>query len=210
VVSDIPGASDMAVGDEHICVTATRSNELVLVDRRNCAIMRRMPVGEALYAVTCDRGWHRVYVGNAGDRTISVVDADGSGLARTEELGGLGHPPDLTLDPVRDRLYVSFALSPKHGAGAALEGSSETILTRLVGTQAHPLFGAYGIAADPLRVLVYVTTVDGILVLAGETLGVTGRTRRVGPVYACGMCVDPVRKKLYVADGRDGSLDVVG
>ena len=103
----------------------------------------------------------------------------------------MGRPHDLTLDPVRDRLQVSLALSPKHGALAAPEGSSGTILTRLVGTQAHPLFGAYGVVADPLRGLVYVTTIDGILVLAGETLRVTGRTRRVGPGYlwhVCGSC----------------------
>ena len=58
--------------------------------------------------------------------------------------------------------------------------------------------------------MVYVTTVDGILVLAGGTLRVRGRMRGVGPVFVCGMWVDPVRKRLYVADGWDRSLDVVG
>ena len=92
VVSGIHVARDMAIDDEHICVTAMRGNELVLVERRNCAIMRRRPVGEAPCAVTCDRGW----------------------------------------------LRVSFGLTPRHGAVATIEGSSETVLVHLVGTKHIP------------------------------------------------------------------------
>lgn len=158
----------MTIGDERICVAATRSSELVLVDRRNCAIMRSRPVGGTPYAGTRDRGRYGVYVGNAGDGSVSVVDADGSGLAGIEGLGGLGHPHDVTLDPVRERLYVSFALSPKHGVVGAIEGSSGTALARLVGIQAHPPFGAYGIVAERLRGLVYVMTVDSILVVTAR------------------------------------------
>ena len=209
MVSGIPGASGVAVGDDCIYVTATRSDDLVLVDRQNCAIIERLPVGDAPYAVTYDRGRQRVYVGNAGDDTVSIVDAGTVALVNTVRLGGLGHPQDLALDPVRDRLYVTYALSPKYGAIAAIDASSGQVISRLVGDGERPLFGAYGIAVDPLKGWVYVATTDEMLVLAGETLRVAQVISGVGPVYAFGLHVDPIQGRLYVADGRHGSLSVL-
>jgi len=209
MVSGIPGASGVAVGDDCIYVTATRSDDLVLVDRQNCAIIERLPVGDAPYAVTYDRGRQRVYVGNAGDDTVSIVDAGTVALVNTVRLGGLGHPQDLALDPVRDRLYVTYALSPKYGAIAAIDASSGQVISRLVGDGERPLFGAYGIAVDPLKGWVYVATTDEMLVLAGETLRVAQVISGVGPVYAFGLHVDPIQGRLYVADGRHGSLGIL-
>jgi len=167
-----------------------------------------VPVGDAPYAVACDRGRQRVYVGNAGDDTVFVVDGRNGTLVNTIRLGGLGHPQGLALDPVRNRLYVTYALSPKYRAVAAIDASSGRILSRLVGNEKRPLFGVYGVAVDPLRGWVYVTTVDEILVLAGETLRVVEVTSGVGPAYAFGSCVNPVEERLYIADGRHGRLAV--
>ncbi len=64
---------------------------------------------------TSDRGWHPVYAGNVCDGTITVVDGGGSGLARTEEPGGLGYGHDLTVDLVPDCLHTSFARSQDTG-----------------------------------------------------------------------------------------------
>ncbi len=62
------------------------------------------------------------------------------------------------------------------------------MLTRQVDSQAHPLFGAYGIAADRLRGLAYFTMVDGAFVLTGDTLRATARMPSAGrclPVVEC-------------------------
>lgn len=202
IVPGIPGASGVAVGGDHIYVTATRGDELVVVDRRNYAIIRRIAVDDAPYAVAYDSGRQRVYVGNAGADTVSIVDGRNSVLVNTVKLGGLGHPHGLALDPIRNRLYVTYALSPKYRAIAAIDGSSGQILSRLVGNRKQPLFGAYGIAVDPLRGRVYVTTGKDVLVLAGETLRVVRTVPGVGPAYAFGLCVNPLEEWLYIADAR--------
>ena len=207
-VLGIPGASGVAVGDDRVYVTAARSNELVVVDRQNYAIIGRVAVGDVPYAVACDSGRQRVYVGNAGSDTVSIVDGRNARLVNTVKLGGLGHPHGLAVDPIRDRLYVTYALSPKYQAVAAIDASSGQIMSRLVGNEKRPLLGAYGIAVDPLRGWVYATTVEEVLVLAGETLRVVKTMPGVGPSYAFGLSINPVEERLYIVDGRHGRLAV--
>ncbi|MBM4430217.1 MAG: YncE family protein, partial [Chloroflexi bacterium] len=210
IVPGIPGASGVAVGTDHIYVTATRSDELVVIDGRNYAIIGRITVGDAPFAVAYDAGRQRVYVGNAGEDTISIVDGRNHVLLNTVKLGGLGHPHSLAVDPIRNRLYVTYALSPKYRAIAAIDASSGEVLSRLVGNEDRPLFAAYGLAVEPLRGWVYVTTVDELFVLAGESLQVISTVSGVGPVYAFGVAIHPTQDRLYLADARHRGLTVLG
>jgi YVTN family beta-propeller protein len=209
-VLGIPGASGVAVDGDHVYVTATSSDELVVVDRENYAIIRRLTVGDVPYAVACDPARQWVYIGNAGDDTVSIVDGRSGRVLNTAELGGLGHPHGLALDPGRARLYVTYASTPKYQAVASIDAVSGQVLSRLVGNDEQPLFGAYGIAVDTLLGRVYVTTVEGLLVLKGETLQVVGLLPGVGPAYAFGLQLDPVHEQLYVVDGGHRRLAVCG
>lgn len=209
VVAGIAGASGVAVGDDSVHVTATRTNDLVVVDRQNCDIMQRVRVADAPHAEACDCGRRRVYVASAGDDTVSILDPRSASPMKTVKLGGLGHPQELALDPVRDCLHVTYALSPKCRVVAAIDASSGRVLSRLAGSAEQSLFGTYGIAVGPLRGWVYVAAVDGIPVLAGETLRVTEVITGVGPVCALGLLVDSMRERVYVADGRHRRPDVL-
>jgi uncharacterized repeat protein (TIGR01451 family) len=210
VVPGIAGASGVAVGDQGIYVTATGSNELLVVDRENYAIMGRTVVGAAPYGVVYDANRQRVYVGNAGDDSVYVLDAGNAAVLRVLHLGGLGHPHGLALDSVRDRLYVTYARTPKYQAIAVIDTASGEIRFRLLGDERRPLDGAYGIAVDPLLGRVYVTAGQHILTLAGEPLRVLDSTRGVGPVYAFGMALQPTEGRLYLADGQQRRLAVFG
>ncbi|KPL19893.1 MAG: hypothetical protein AMJ93_12990 [Anaerolineae bacterium SM23_84] len=209
-VPGIPGASGVAIDGDHVYVTATGSDELVVVDRQNYAIIKRLTVGDAPYAVACDPERQWVYIGNAGDDTVSIVDGRSGRVLNTAELDGLGHPHGLALDPSRARLYVTYASTPKYQAVASIDAVSGQVLSRLVGNDEQPLFGAYGIAVDTLLGRVYVTTVEGLLVLKGETLQVVGLLPGVGPAYAFGLHLDPVHQQLYVVDGGRRRLAVCG
>lgn len=205
VVRGIPGASGVAVARDVVYATATRSDELIVMDRASGGIIQRVPVGDAPYAVACDEGSRQwAFVANAGEDTLSIVGA--GAVLRTVKLGGLGHPQGLTLDAVRDRLYVTYSLSPKYGAIAAIDAASGQVVTRLTGSFLRPLFAAYGVTADPLRGWVYVTMADETLVLAGETLRVLHALPDIGPASGFGVQVDAVGERLYVAERRQGSL----
>jgi uncharacterized repeat protein (TIGR01451 family) len=210
VIPGIPEPSGVAVGSDCVYVTATGSDELFVLDRQNCAIMKRIAVGDAPYALVLDPDRQRIYVGNAGSDTISIIDEQNSTQVNVVKLGGLGHPHGLALDPIRARLYVTYALSPKYRAIAAIDASSGEVLSRLAGTEKRPMFGAYGIAVDPLRGWVYTTTVDELLVLSGQTLQVLQAIPGAGPAYAFGLSFYAAERRLYVADARHGGLMVSG
>ncbi len=77
------------------------------------------------------------------------------------------------------------------------------------GTKDETLSGAYGIAVDPLRGAVYVTTVGELLMLTGEPLEIVQRIAGIGPAYAFGLAAAPLEGSVYLADGRYGRLLVV-
>ncbi|MEM4724160.1 MAG: hypothetical protein QXP01_04040, partial [Candidatus Hadarchaeum sp.] len=209
VVPGIPGASGVALGGGYIYVTAARSDELVVVNGQNYAIMKRVPVGATPYAVLYDLGLQRVYVGNAGDDTVSVIDGRDWTLVSLVKLGGLGHPHGLALDPIREHLYVTYALSPKHRAIAVVDTLSGRVISSLQGSENETLSGAYGVAVDPLRGEVYVTTADKLLVLAEEPLRIVQSIVGIGPAYAFGVAAAPLERRVYLADGRHNRLVVI-
>jgi len=210
VVPGIPGASGVAAGQGRLYVTATASDELVVVDQENYAIMDRAVTGALPYGVVCDADRQRVYVGNAGDDTVYILDAADAALLKAVHLGGLGHPHGLALDSVRHRLYVTYARTPKYRAIAVIDTTSGEISSRLLGEEGRPLAGAYGIAVDPLLGRVYVPTGQQLLTLVGEPLRVVGSTPGVSFVYAFGMVLQPSDGRLYLADGQQRQLMVLG
>jgi len=209
MVQGIPGAGGVAVSKERVYIAATHSNELVIADKENGAIIKRVPVGEVPYAVACDyAGQERVFVANASDDAVSILDGRTGAVLSTVSLGGLGHPHGLAFDAVRDRLYVTYTFTPRYGAIVCVDVSSGRILSRLVGNHVRSLFGAYGVTVDPLRGWVYVIALNEALTLAGETLRVLHEMPGIGPAYAFGVCLDPIAERLYVADARHANLIV--
>ncbi len=210
LVPGIPGASGVVVDDTRVYVTATRSDELIVLDAQTCAIIQRVPVGDAPYAVVSDHARRRVYVSNAGEDTVSIVDADTGAIVGTVKLGGLGHPQNLALDSAHGRVYVTYALTPRYRGVAAIDASTGDIVSQLTGSAEEPLAGSYGIAVDALAERIYVTTMQGLLVLSADSLEIIGRTPDLGPAYGFGLAMAPAGDRLYVADGLNGRVAAYG
>jgi uncharacterized repeat protein (TIGR01451 family) len=210
LVPGIPGASGVAVGGNRVYVTATRSDELIVLDAQTCAIIQRVPVGDAPYAVVCDPARERVYVGNAGEDTVSIVDSYKDAVVSTVKLGGLGHPQNLALDSIHGRVYVTYALTPKYRGIAAIDGSTGQIVSHLSGSERESLFGAYGIAVDAALGRVYVTTAQELVALSAESMEIIGRMPGVGPAYGFGLTLDLAGEHLYIVDGLNKRLAVCG
>lgn len=210
LVPGIAGASGIALGADRIYATATRGDELVVLDTQTYAIIGRIPVGAAPYAVVCDSVRQRVYVANAGQDTISIVDGQTGAVVHTVKLGGLGHPQGLALDTARQRVYVTYSLTPKYRAIAAIDASSGQVVARLSGNQSEPLFGVYGIAVDHLLGRAYVTALNEVWTLSGESLEVISRRPGAGPAYVFGLALSSHDSRLYIADVRHKKLVVYG
>jgi len=164
--------------------------------------MERLRVGDAPYAVLCDPQSERVYVGNAGEDSVTLVDAGSRRVQATVQLGGLGHPQALALDDRLGRVYVTYALSPRKRAIAMLDSTTGRLVGRLSGTDDQPLSGAYGIASDPERGRVYVTSGGELLTLSASDLTIEIRLAlgeeglAAGPF---GMALEPRSGTLYLA-----------
>ncbi len=209
IVYGMPGASGVACDGGHIYVSATRANELFVLDKESLAIISRVATGAAPYAVVCDPGRRLVYVGNAGEATITVVDGAIGQARDTIALSDLGPPHGLALDPQRNLLYLTYAYG-RYRAVAAVDAATGSVVARLPGSRSRPLWGAYGIGVDPLRGWVYVPAVSGGLVLHGETLDVLRALPEVGPVYAFGWAIDPILDRFYIVDAQKRALVMSG
>jgi YVTN family beta-propeller protein len=219
LVPGIPGASGVAVDDTRVYVTAARSDELIVLDAETCAIIQRVPVGDAPYAVVADHARRRVYVSNAGEDTVSIVDSDAGAVVSTVKLGGLGHPQNLALDSIHGRVYVTYALTPKYRGIVAIDASTGQITAQLLGSEQETLFAAYGIAVDATAGQVYVTTAQELLVLSTDSMSVDSmsaekmeiiaRVPGLGPAYGFGLTVASAGDRLYIADSLNQRLAVV-
>jgi YVTN family beta-propeller protein len=214
LVPGIPGASGVAVDDTRVYVTAARSDELIVLDAETCAIIQRVPVGDAPYAVVADHARRRVYVSNAGEDTVSIVDSDAGAVVSTVKLGGLGHPQNLALDSIHGRVYVTYALTPKYRGIAAIDVATGRITAQLLGSEQETLFAAYGIAVDATAGQVYITTAQELLVLSvdsmsAEKMEIIARTPGLGPVYGFGLTLAPAGDRLYIVDSLNQRLAVV-
>lgn len=204
LVGGIAGPSGVCLAGGVVWVSATRANELLALDPDSYAIIKRLRVGDAPYALSCDAAGGRVYVGNAGEDSVTLVDASSGRVVDTVQLGGLGHPQSLALDDRLGRVYVTYALSPRKRAIAMLDASTGRLLGRLAGTDDQPLSGAYGIASDPERGWVYVTSGGELLTLSASHLTILNRlplgegTVSAGPF---GMAVEPQSGALYLTGG---------
>ncbi len=209
IIEGIPGPSGVAVDDERIYVAATRSDELVFVDKQTGTILKRVPVGDAPYAVVSDPGRGRVYVGNAGAGGIAIVDVRTATVVRSLHLGNTAYPHGLAFDPVRDCLYVTYALSPKYRALATVDVSLEQVVSAVYGDEQNPLSALYGVAVDPLRGWVYASSADGLLVFAGRSLHPLGVLTTVAPSYAFGLSLSPLADRVYSVDTQSSRVVVV-
>ena len=90
-----------------------------------------------------------LYVGNAGDGTVSIIHEEQ--VVDTIALGGLGLPQGLAANPIANRVYVVYVLSPRLHAVAVIDGSSHAITELIAGNEMYTLSGVYAVAVDAAR-----------------------------------------------------------
>ena len=84
-------------------------------------------IGPGPYALAAVPATGHVFAALTGGDEVAMLDASGSLLNMTR-LGGLGFPQGLAVDVADSRVYVSYALSPRYGQIAALDGMTGAIV----------------------------------------------------------------------------------
>jgi YVTN family beta-propeller protein len=164
----------------HVIDTATQS-------------ARSVKVGSEPVSLDVDTATGRVYVANAGDGTVTILDAPGERVVTTVPVGA--RPYSIAVDSVAHAAYVSHTFSDKT---TVLDGNTQAVTQLTTGSIDL-------IALDPAAARVYLLGYEGGNLTILEGPGHAQRKAQAGK-HAWGMAVNETTHTLYVA--RMGTGDV--
>ena len=157
---------DATLGDR-LFAADTLAGTVRVLDAGDLRTMAETVVGPGPYALAAVPEASHVFAALSGGDEVAMLDASGD-LLTTTRLGGLGFPQGLAVDPTDGRVYVSYALSPRYGQIAALDGATGVIVGIIPPTLDRPLAGAGRLAItlaanDPAGHRLLVDTDQGLL-----------------------------------------------
>ena len=131
---------DAMLGDR-LFAADTLAGTVRVLDAGDLRTLAETAVGPGPYALVAAQEAGHVFAALSGGDEVAMLDASGA-LLTTTRLGGLGFPQGLAADPTDGRVYVSYALSPRYGQIAALDGATGAIVQVIPPTLDRPLTGA--------------------------------------------------------------------
>lgn len=185
-------------GDTHrVYATARGSNRLYVFDGNSLAALGYAGVGDQPWGVAVNAGTNKVYVANFGSGDVTVLDAATLAVRAVVPVGPM--PTFVRINPLTNRVFV---VTYGNNRVAIIDGATDTLET----TVSSGGVGAWGLAVNPNRNLVYVsnrdsgtvTTLDGgqgYRVLDGQTIKPCGDAG--SSPYS--LDFNPLNDKLYLA-----------
>jgi YVTN family beta-propeller protein len=186
------------------------SAQVAVVDAKNGVPVRFVDVGVNPQRVTVDSRNARVYVTNVSSNSISVLDGSNTGqLLSTITIGP--SPGFVAVDTSSNLAYTPVACAdpPNCTRGGSylqtIDGNTRAVV--LTDSVALPANGT-GVAFDAGNRLVYVAMVNDTVALVDPALKKVVGLIPVGN-QPQGMAINPLTRKLYVANMGDQTVSVI-
>lgn len=184
--------------------SATPSCFVTVVDGKKNTVLKQIPIttneGDGLLGIAVDLLCNKVYVSNATDDVIDIIDGKTNTLTGTLGVSG-GIPTGLSVNPFADRLYVPLG----NGEVEIFDTKAKTYLsTTTVGSADS--FTAVNLITGNVYVTDAVTGPSTIAVLTQS--GAVTTTVPVGDT-PYGLDVDPITNRIYVASTALNTLTAV-
>jgi len=163
-------------------------------------------VGDQPSAVAVNLATNKIYVSNAADGTVTVID--GASGATVPVVVGDG-PGAIGINPVTNRIYVAH---PASGTVTVIDGATN-LTTTLVGGPNPTSTAISSMVVNPVTNKVYIAnfgSAGGVGVIDGATNIVTPVTLADGPNLYRLLAMDPVANRIYVTKDGDGTFDQTG
>jgi len=179
------------------------SGTVTVVDTATDAVLGSpISVGNSPFGVVVNPTGTRVYVTNAGDTTVSVIDATSSPPAAIATINVGPEPFGIAINPAGTRVYVSNNGAGTNNTVSVIDtGSNTVIATVTVG------FGPAGLAVNPAGTRLYVVNnpASTLSVIDTSNNSVITTVSLNGSNAASGVVVNPSGTRVYVA-GPDAHL----
>ncbi|NIN66771.1 MAG: hypothetical protein GTO63_19190 [Anaerolineae bacterium] len=191
-------------------MTDTETGILAVVAVDSHQIVARIPVGLYPDPVAPDPDHGLVYVGNAGDGTLTVID--GSKLEVTATIPIVEGPLlGMAVDRQLGRAYTVYLASPLEGELAVVDIGRAEVVSRVgpVGRVDHPPSASHAVAVDEGRGRLYIADGYGLLIVDSLNHALTASMEAETTTYNYGLAVDPSRHRVYLLDSSTGRLLVI-
>lgn len=149
-----------------------------------------IPVGKSPEGIAIDPSAHRLYITNAGDDSVSVIDTTTDTVNRTVAVGKL--PRWLAVDPSSHTLYVTNT----GGNSVSVIDTTTDSVTATIPVPPTP----YGLAVDSLTHALYVATSEELIVIDTTSRTVTDSYPFPGGHNPFEVAFEPDTATLYVTD----------
>jgi YVTN family beta-propeller protein len=196
----------------------------------------RVPVGADPVSIAVNPANGRVYVANAGDGTVTILDGSSDAVVATVPIGD--HPYSIAVDGATGKVYVTHTFSDqlsildgttnaasdlKTGSSDLIAINSQTGIIYLLGYGgavkvldassrqfAERPVGkhAWGLTLNDATGAVYVTRIENADVAVVGSASAASTSFPAGEI-PCAITVDPKTNTLYVADYGDNTVSVI-
>ena len=201
ICTDVANASPLAY------ITNACSGTVTVVDTATDAVLGSpISVGNSPLAVVVNPTGTRVYVTNAGDATVSVIDATSSPPAAIATINVGPEPFAIAINPAGTRVYVSNNGAGTNNTVSVIDtGSNAVIATITAG------FGPAGLAVNPAGTRLYVVNnpASTLSVIDTSNNSVITTVSLSGSNAASGVVVNPAGTRVYVAGPDAGQIHVL-
>lgn len=123
-----------------------------------------VPVGRGPATVAVNSATNRIYTGNTGDRTISVIDGATNTVVHTIPVPSPSDALRLAINPSTNRLYVAAYVTATASSIFVLDGTTGTSIATIGG-----FGGIRRLEVDPVANRLYVDDLGTIRVVDGTT-----------------------------------------
>lgn len=198
--------ADVAVDPNGLLPT----NVVSVVDEATGGIIATIPVGNALngegQGIAVDPGRYRVFVTNADDGTVSIIDTTSDQVVQTVSVGS--GPEGIAVDPNLGRVYVANSGS---NSVSVLDENSGAVINTVSLTVNSTAASPAAVAVDPSTDQVYLTANAGgwnVVDLDGSSLTVRGSVNLPLLLSLHGIAVDP-GSQIYVAAYTSNTVAII-
>jgi len=179
------------------------SDSVAVINTSSNTVVTTAAVGAAPGGIVVNPQGTRVYVTNTGSDSVSVIDTATN--KEIEKIQVAAQPAFAAINPAGTRLYVThYVDNPNDPLAVGLSVIDTASNTKIAGI-ALGLNNGEGVAVNPAGTLVYVTAVQGgVVVIDANTNAVLDVLPAAGRL--AGISLDPAGTRIYAADSVDNQV----